>query len=515
MRLTLYWAYKPTASYKTVLHPNIRSQYLTSLQYKMYEIPDTYMSYNGEINIAYNINDFPNINKINYMTVYDNEVTSTTKYYFIDDIQLYNGILNIKYSLDVWNSYSDYFEINKAHIVRCSTNLIAGNTTQNLSLPTPVLTNYSFEIMDQDKFNEGYLIAQCQRYKLTTSGSSTNREVFTALIGKMGVVELPTTLSIIENWCVALRNVQSAAINDYYYEFDNFTFVPSQFINSASISNFKDVDINIPLRLSTWNYMIVSVLSYNPLNGDEHEPIIYEGYNYTVYAEYQIVGVCVGGAILPYEYDGNEKMVAVSIYIDVLDFKLLVKWQGSIIDITDYFIIDVPFNSINGETQAQRQIARELEQKNAVQSFIGMSTKIASSATSFIKGRPAQGINSAGGAINDLVEGAFLADVQGRDKVQSTYSAFIKGQNTYGLSFGVGMLYVNAENINEIESLIKHVGFGVDFMATTPWRNYSTEYELTIQVDFAEVYNVPTNIGRQIENILKNGTRIVRRKESV
>lgn len=124
MDIILYKNCKLSNEYREVYYMKTGNdalqKYLNTLTSISFNLQDVYIKEQGILNIPMSMNtmfppmEYNNILEFNYIQMIDGKIK---RFYFIDNMDLINGIAVISYSIDVWHSYSKSIKINREYLV--------------------------------------------------------------------------------------------------------------------------------------------------------------------------------------------------------------------------------------------------------------------------------------------------------------------------------------------------------------------------------------------------------------
>ena len=175
MEVTIYSNCRLSKSYNEVIHHNYLDAYLNTLSKTTINLSNVYVSSNGRLPIEL----LPlGINYLegNYMKVVDN-VNQITRYFFIDNLDIINGVAVVNYSEDIWANYAHKINIVKGNVSNLRYGI--GNNLRNL--PNEYLSNDRLNVSPIDT-TEGLdkmfnVLVSIQLYNLGTSDEVIEREI--------------------------------------------------------------------------------------------------------------------------------------------------------------------------------------------------------------------------------------------------------------------------------------------------------------------------------------------------
>lgn len=152
-------------------------KYLSQQFKKYFDLPTVYMKESGTISVDIALPQTYDIFDYNYMSLENDEFGK--RYYFIDNIELGNGIVQLTYTLDVWHTYSRKMHLNYGILGRARRNV------ENLKRALPVAYESNLApIFSATTETDFYLVAEISEYVLTSdAANATIRKNFTAFLG--------------------------------------------------------------------------------------------------------------------------------------------------------------------------------------------------------------------------------------------------------------------------------------------------------------------------------------------
>lgn len=567
MKITLYKNCIFTRSYSEVCDCRIkdtngktaRDRYLESLTSEVYEIDGVYSTNTGTINIPITLpNSGSNVYDFNYAKI---EFENITRFCFIDDIQFRNYIAIIFYSEDIWHSYSGDMNFRKGLLTNAlhfSYGRNGRTLLKNLFSPAEYIARGQYEL--PEKFTNFVVFAQLQKYKLSAD-VSTRRETFACILASWSSKTPAENAYYFTSFDEAVNNARSwvanAGIakltNDWYYEIDNFTIIPYDYVSDYGIPNI--VEGGTPLFLFT-----------DPDDTARPEKLaISIKYGYNKIKEfiagsgiYKRIGIGTMNATYETVETNTSYRYSLNLYSDSTDVKLLLNLQGKIIDITDNFIFEIPFTSITGDVTAQRKLARSMETVNGVRQVIGGVTKVATSiASAVITGGASEATAVAGKATANRLINSYhytrrsveyknaMAKVAGAEArsamagaeatggivggvdsivggIQGIISAnspiyisqkgtFVQGNKGLSCQYGIFEKIPIVDNETEVNNLIKEIGYQTNQIVNNDiFLPFNSTYDYNI-LKFGSVIlfgKFPQSVCEDLKTILMNGTKI-------
>lgn len=491
-------------------------------------------------------NNWADIYEYNYIKCEQNDFI---RYCFIDDIQIGNGVAVISYSEDIWHSYSKDITIRNSYLSYALENRYRyGKIIKVRELPISYSSNEGIEYKTLANINADttyYLIAQAQKYSLVSGGNVGSRETYTVIVGLSYGSERQLKLKYSDALYAMLQmvNTQSNKYGNHYFEFDNFTLFPSEYMGNYELPlnqvGLTEYDQSMPL-----GYSDHLIRLYNLVTTNTADKYIY-GATYTVQNDYKTIGLGTFGSEYGIINNGTDYQIKFMFFASLIDFKIIINYFGKMIDVTSEFVIDVPYNSINGETQAQRKIARQTATVNGALKIVngvaevatdiatfGASTATKSTSTAIrysgidrkitsVKGSTTTsygGGGSVGGIIggaSDIVSGITQIIQANKPQYQTTYGAFVLGNKEMNCKYGIMVKKIIPDNEDEVQKIIKNIGYKVyeivdeDIMyPQSPFVGGKINVNV-LKFEFVNAYgNAPQNVIDAYKKILIDGVKI-------
>ena len=98
------------------------TEYLDTLTSYTFSVEDTYITNEGSINLPLSLPNNQELQEYNYMRISyyatNQHTYRTTRYCFIDNIDIRNDIAVVSYSTDIWHTFSQYMTIRRSYLSR-------------------------------------------------------------------------------------------------------------------------------------------------------------------------------------------------------------------------------------------------------------------------------------------------------------------------------------------------------------------------------------------------------------
>lgn len=467
-------------------------------------------------------NNWSDIYEFNYMKV---KQGNFVRYCFIDSIVIGNGIAYIDYSEDIWHSYAKAMNLRNSYLSFSLKLNYLNNPIKYAYLPLEYETNdflNTIQLADSQYF---YIVAQMQRYTLTTAGEVSNRINYTVCFLRKPpkTVNWTYTAQEVENELQLIANTQHVKQDDgYYYEFDNYTLIDAslfelyKYLNSTSSFVWKTGD---------------TILTAISADIDLFKLI-------TIEPDYTINSIGTLSSMFGVTNNGTQIKIEVELIIYGLDCKILLNYNGKIIDITNDFVITIPYTSLNGETLAQRKIAEQTQIKNGILSIANgvvdtaegitntenirtgttekrnysrITGKRTSTKTTYNRQQVYQpNVGAIQGGISGIVNGAWDISVATTPRYQNTYGAFVLGNKLHTALKGLCLFKIKPDNLQEVNNMINEVGYRVyEIVGNEVFQpTDKTNFDL-LKFEFVKVFgSFPQDICNGLKEILLKGIKV-------
>lgn len=482
---------KPTGSNYSVL-----DTYLNGLDYERFELQNVYYENDMEIVIEREYIKDPYI--FNYMKVIeydDDDHKVLTRFCFINKIECKNGLAYINFEEDIWNSYAPVIWGSAPCLLTASrfksTDYFSFET---LELPIKYDGNNTLNINTISNIYTGKVsvIVEVQSYELTAQDKVSNRDFSYFVAGNRRYENLQpipvnrddvsdTIQNAIATINAYIGNMATEMISKYpyqtakHYEIGNIYIIPSSLIETDLI----DTDINNEYSISgiaSAGGTLVKLFKfktnyYNSINFIYEENIVNNYKNYSLGTLSNQVPVVNNGTDMP---------IKISMSFCDNSFSLKLHYNNNIIDITEDFYYDAPYEMLRSEEFYQRKMSLRMKNLNYDYEFFermigavgydqnkiagGVGQAFASKSYSGMIGGIEKAVGGAFDTIKDLV-GAFKVNQEKAIANSAMYSA-TKGlfKNTvHFLNYltGIVILSINPDNEYYVKNAVDNLGFKV------------------------------------------------------
>lgn len=588
MIVTLYKNCKLNAKYKDIFYnKTFLNNYLSSLT-NVTVLNDNNIFSRNEDKLVIDEGTITDFKQYNYMKIQDG---IGTFYAFINNIKWINEMYIINYSEDIMSNYIEDIHIRNSLLTGCrSLALYKGANKRNINyfdVPIqPKSNNYiNFEPYNilESKTTGDYvdhyapemcLVGKLQLYKLGTAGSAGKRQPIIAILGRRvfsqevgdyilvnsfnNVEELDKTIEYYLDGANSLTISEYGGDTDWVYEIDKLYVIPKSMItykeppynqttDTLYIAKFgtQSTDVRLIMYPLTQKNNVI----YVPQDSFDKQLGLNNTYTKTFNYDRKIDSIGTFSSPIKVINNGTNIEVKIITYIKYYAIKITLNMQNKIVDITDEFIVDLPYTKVNAsELQLQRlqvdlqentiknkidNINLDIEQRTAT-GIISFASNIASGLTktvgSVITGNIAGAVNGISDAIfgsaNTAVNSLYEIEKNKNDIKYSSERINLINQKMYCNSsisqnkfsyfngmFGLCVFRIVEDNTQQIEQAINLNGYLVrevvgDIIKELDTANLSNNYEV-LKFDEVNVYGViAQDYIEIIEAVLMKGVRI-------
>ena len=393
MRVTLYKGSMITTAYNEVFDTKNKvsfyddktclEYYLDTLEKRVYELDQVYIVGKGKLNFPLEIpEDYSSIFEYNYMKI---EYNSIIRYCFIDSVELANEIGIVFYTEDLWHSFFDKVNLRKSLLINSHITRYKDFEIENKKLPVNYMSDKPCVIKSIEKPEEYYIIANVQYYKLKSSGKITERNLRTVIFNEIDVSEqdrkFTFTLEEAFEFCAKLKSYSSEEnmfsknvpilVKSYEYDVDNIMLLPTCFFrNGLELSNddfvgrISQANVGLWSKFDTVLYDLESVINRIYLSSIADILIINKP------KKYQNMSVGTINNRIELANVSPNTVVKLKLCVSKIEATLLLEANNSIIDITDDFTVNLPFNTITSSENSQRKTSRRLQNLNMIKNAL-------------------------------------------------------------------------------------------------------------------------------------------------
>lgn len=357
MIVTLYKECKLNNKYNDCFfNKSYLETYLGTLVKKSFTIDDTFSR--EQDRLVFENEEYFITKDYNYIKIEDTVIG--TFYAFIRSIEWVNGLFLLYYEEDIWHNWFESIKVRNGLLTRSLSKKIhySGETEKSIKYFSYPIESESNDTPSTTKLtgNKLGLVAKIQFYTLSQQGEENRRQERIFCIGikeydysTQGYYirtdfynDISTTVEHL------IRGQQDNTINTQYYQIDELYAVPLEFTTF-------DSEVAITSSMLTGNIDGVDLYFLDILGSTLHAsntPV--KSFTYSV--TYDRKNFAIGNYSNPIKFNNNGTNVNVSVDIwGVNTYKIILKLNNNIIDITKDYYVDLPFNTI---TASALQIKR-------------------------------------------------------------------------------------------------------------------------------------------------------------
>lgn len=538
-------------------------RYLSSLT--KYEIvaDNVYVPNSGKITLELNEGNV-NIYEYNYMYLEDKD-NNFSRYCFIDDITVVNGLAVISFSEDIWSNYASSMEIRKSLLVRSRATKYGDWSIPfyapgmayegNNPLKFTDLAGNNMQLSDTNNRNVA-LICQLQVYNLSQEGVISDRKVYTVAANTLDLdlsehtflfplkktTAKESVYEIVRQLYIKSSEKQfivpgSDNLPSLYYQISNVLLLPGYCVTGQSQSNLIG-HVNITSSATCHFYKLDISIGDIPSN----DSIVFVK-TITLDKNFKRIGIGCITNLQPVVENGTSIEVKIGIAYDDFSVGVYLVFQNKIIEITNDFLLEIPISVQTADVTQQQLANRELKTMNAKLGIANAGIDIATGAANTILGAatfglgfdiasvmPAtsytgvstsikgaggfvRGINTLGKGITSLIGSQKELEVANRSMFATNKGTNINYNVMLNARFGIVIVYMQPDNESEVQANINNTGYVcneiVDDLFNKPITDtFATAYNV-MRFDFANIFGKFTqNIAKALRAILYSGFKI-------
>lgn len=574
MRITFYKNCILTSAYSEVIDTikvdaegkSAFSRYLENfdtLNTLTIDVDNVYISNQGKLNVDAEIGY-----GYNYMSIIDTD-NNISRYAFINDITIVNGLAVIDYTEDVWANYSKDMKIRKSLLSRSR---ITDYGTYKIPFFMPGMQYESNNGLDIESYyyddstdtiksekydftgalpiltglNSVYILARAQIYKTEQEGNFSERDVSVEMICKRTGTEgtYQSLFSIVEAQNIiqdiTIKQSTSCVVNNVgdtnykNYDIVDFILLPRIFFNGGKTTNKASAFI---LNGSTGTN--VSDVAYVLSTFSDEAAMGRKTISLPIENDFKRVSIGTFTGQRQIINNGSKINIDVFIYGDYADFKILLNVQNNLIDITRDLTFEVPVSVQTATETQQQKAARELKSLNAKLEISSGALGIYNGIMDMSKGlwttllggamgggagllTAAQGAvdfnkgysSGIAGGIMSIIKGKKSLEIANRAMYTTNKAVSIINNAILNAQMGLVIYYVNPDNESEVQANIDETGYVCNeivdnlFETIDATKAKAAVYN-SITFDFVNIYgNFPQRIVNRLKDILINGFKI-------
>lgn len=497
-RLTFFRNCILNNSYDEVIHHSYMQTYIDTLQHITINTnQQIYLKKKGSFeidlndddNYVFNPNNLNYLDGFNYLAMID-EQNNLQYYYFIDNFEIFNGVIYFEYSIDYWSTYSNKIKFRKSLL---SNNLheIEFRTMEYLvnqryldtikylpinysSNNLPILHKY------QDNFN--YInVMLIQKYKLNQGGQITSRISYLCIeTNSSGTPIEYTTIGKFEKNTTAIKIQSSDAQQNFAYDIVACYCLPKYLINNDFITYLQNNGGSVENFLGTY---FLTIETTN-VNGDitifnttiENLFNIQVGFNTNgkllEQAKYTHFGLYSN--LIELDKNGTSTPIKISLHFSLCSFNIVVELQNKIYDISSNFIFNIPVNITSATDTQQQRTAIELGNVSMKLNKIGAIGNIATSSVQLFGGIESGGYSQTSqkmlyGGSSGLINGVnslYQNELKQKQLNQKSYASNTSSNASNNLAndllYGLILIEINPDNEDIVKTSLNELGFEIN-----------------------------------------------------
>ena len=527
------------------------------------DVDNVYISNQGKLNVDAEIGY-----GYNYMSITDTD-NNISRYAFINDITIVNGLAVIDYTEDVWANYSKDMKIRKSLLSRSR---ITDYGTYKIPFFMPGMQYESNNGLDIESYyyddstdtikserydftgalpiltglNSVYILARAQIYKTEQEGKLSQREVTVVRICKRTETEgtYQSLFSIIEAQNIiqdiTIKQSTSSVVNNVgdtnyrNYDIVDFILLPRIFFNDGRTTNKASAFI-----LNGSSGTNISDVAYVLSEFSDEVAIGRKTISLSLNNDFKRVSIGTFTGQRQIINNGSKINIDVFIYGDYADFKIMLNVQNNFIDITRDLTFEVPVSVQTATETQQQKAARELKSLNAkleissgalgiyngimdmaqglATTFLGAAIGGGSGLLTASKGAVDfnKGYSSGiAGGVMSIIKGKKSLEIANRAMYTTNKAVNIINNAILNAEMGLVIYYVNPDNESEVQANIDETGYVCNeivdnlFETIDAIKAKEAVYN-SITFDFVNLYgNFPQRIVNRLKDILINGFKI-------
>ena len=527
------------------------------------DVDNVYISNQGKLNVDAEIGY-----GYNYMSIIDTD-NNISRYAFINDITIVNGLAVIDYTEDVWANYSKDMKIRKSLLSRSR---ITDYGTYKIPFFMPGMQYESNNGLDIESYyyddstdtiksekydftgalplltglNSVYILARAQIYKTEQEGKLSQREVSVVRICKRTETEgtYQSLFSIVEAQNIiqdiTIKQSTSSVVNNVgdtnyrNYDIVDFILLPRIFFNDGRTTNRASAFI-----LNGSAGTTIADVAYVLSEFSNEVAIGRKTISLSLNNDFKRVSIGTFTGQRQIINNGSKINIDVFIYGDYADVKILLNVQNNLIDITRDLTFEVPVSVQTATETQQQKSARELKTLNAklgiasgalgiyngimdmsqglATTFLGAAIGGGSGLLTATKGAVDfnKGYSSGiAGGVMSIIKGKKSLEIANRAMYTTNKAVNIINNAILNAEMGLVIYYVNPDNELEVQANINETGYVcneiVDNLFETIDATKAKEAVYnSITFDFVNLYgNFPQRIVNRLKDILINGFKI-------
>lgn len=580
MKITLYKDCVVRDTYSRVFSPTVFEDYLATLTKTEFDIDSSYAIMGGSFSFDWGIVNAASPYVYNYMKI-DDDDNDIMFYAFINRVDLANGCVVINYSNDIWHTFIggcrmydslvnqskhapagkyhflpiDYLTNDKLKWVSLDPEIVEGEAEFNDRL-CPIIEIQFYRTKSSDGYGANRIPMIClldcvQSKQGNRIFSFSNAKDVMSAITSLSINQGTTKYTIVED---SLRTVPSD-YTDYYFDIVNVYLVRESWLYNLKTLYFDQVRATkepighfVPsqLDLGLGEEVTKNLVSVYPVVFRKSELLPDETHykyeyptgelitlkSYGSYNNFKNVAAGVYTNPVKAQNNGTESQIRLYGSVNDYGFHFFLGIYGQVFEITEFLKLEVPFNSINGETTQLRAIADLDKRDKAIANILNKSVEAYGS---LIKGAlgtsEGTAFSTKASKIGSFIQGLgkyantisnSVIDIRNAtaSKYQTNYAQDLASNAMLNAWQGLGIFRVETvDNQEEVNFAIDNYGYTMGVVPTTdlPYNPFNLEsgYNPTSYSQINLFGSCPQSTLNQLEEILTKGTKIYYSLEEV
>lgn len=570
MQITLYKECICSHDYNEVFHHEVFENYLSTLSQLVLPEQDLiYQENSGVFNFDLEILPSVNFYEFNYMkiTSVENDI-NIVRYCFVSKIRLINGLVQVAYELDFWQTFSSKLHIRESYLSRCKLIDQILPSKRIYKLPIEYDGHKGFNYTKLNESNDlYYIVLQVQVYDTQVFGEATQRIAYSTFLYVGTPLEggnynfgnkfsLDVALYLITKAYERIQRQEpfwndSGSSQQVYHNISNITLIPESFFRdnltfmpnyfpefnnvsagNPSSSHFKNT-LN-PFLDSSGNVLMYPLLTDTKQSSLSSQKHIIS--TFTINNNFKNYSFGTMTNQFEIENDGLEHEIKLTVEMNTYNFDLYMQFDNKEIAITNDFVLNIPYSFMNGEEISQNRISRNINMIKSVGNIVsdlagfGLSKMATEKAMQMQDIHKTKTMRSKKSQIAEVMKGKLGIDLIGKgvdtgfgivdgisnltEILQPNYSTS-KGTFSYddGILNAVYGLIIKSK-ISQNDALVE------DMIEATGYKTYAIVYESILRNKYPEINNVlkfdfvkvygdfPQDVCDILKEILLNGFKI-------
>ena len=493
MRISLYKGCILTNNYQEVFDTKIREgkttsvfeDYLATLKRADYDV-NGYVTDNGSFNINYSFAGLSPF-ECNYVKFTDG---SRVVYAFVDRVERSNNLVTVYYTCDIFHTYFP-----QCNIRRLISNTLLHPIGEYKQI-MPFASNEYPEITSHSTVDECYIICKLQTYTLTSGGGRSNVVNKLVLIGNGNKDDTGITQKIIgftfnrmsiitelieKNSRGDTPNLKQLIVSSSgnvatLFQIAEYYIIP---FDCGNIVNYFKKDYNLADYWAVWSLSEATGLPYDyvlmfELREDYNIGSIVNLNEIEFNNDFRRIGVGFFTSIIPVDNNGTNFKVSLAAVMTNIDLIIYIQVQGRVIDISEQFVYDIPYENVSSEVSATREISKKLSIYKGVLSIANgtmkqVSENVTARAT-ITQGETVTGYNQRVGLGTNWLSGTAdnlsrisngLIDIwaANANKFMSFYGINVNNKAITNIKFNLIDVKIVPDNNEQVIALNKELGY--------------------------------------------------------